>query len=72
MTREEREEWAKALMPEEKAEEFCRISDKVYEDIERYLKLQIDDQRRDFRDRCIFYEVLEYIGGCDGNKSMEV
>jgi len=34
----------------------------IYEEFEEYLKAQMNDQRRDFRDRCIFREVLEYIG----------
>lgn len=39
------------------------VIDWVYDDIESYLKAQAEDQRRDFRDRCVFHEVLEHIGG---------
>lgn len=40
-----------------------KLIEEIYDDIENYLKAQAEDHRRDFRDRCVFREVLEHIGG---------
>jgi adenylate cyclase len=41
------------------------VIDWIYNEIEDYLKTQMNNERRDFRDRCIFREVLEHMGGKD-------
>lgn len=37
----------------------------IYNDIVNHLKAQSNNERRDFRDRCIFREILEHIGVSD-------
>lgn len=65
MTREQRKARIIAFCIPAVYRDVGYIVDEVYKDIENYLKTQMNDQRRDFRDRCIFREILEHIGVSD-------
>ena len=68
MTRGQRKTQIKAFYAPIIYGELDRVVDEVYTDVEDYLKTQMNNQKRDFRDRCIFREVLEHIGGSDDTR----
>ena len=39
------------------------LIDQIYNDLESYLTNRMDDHQQDFRDKCIFQEVLDHING---------